>query len=203
MASTTKETPYPLERDQTETERLNTQHALLVRATGSLLHPSITRSLPPEEPKIAELATGTGIWLIELASHLPQGAKLDGYDISSSAFTIPEDLPSNVSLSILDAKQTPSPELRGRYDAVHIRFMNVALPTDEDWELVARHASALLKPGGALQWVEAGFQGLTTVYSTEPETKTTALERAAAKAAELLGHASEYPFSNFCFVRVS
>lgn len=180
---------YPLERRTAEIERLNIQHRLLVRAAGCHLHPSINRKLP-SEPKIAEVATGTGIFLTELSQQLPPQSILDGYDISPEAFTPPGELPSNVRLSILDAKQPPPTELQGTYDVVLIRFINIALRTPDDWLAVAKHASSLLRPGGALQWIEANFQGLNVVLLTEPETKTTAIEKGTKQVEPMLQHAS-------------
>lgn len=181
---------YPMQRRIAETERLNAQHRLLVRAAGFLLHPSIKREVPLE-PKIAELATGTGIFLTELSEKFPPEATFDGFDISDNAFTPNEDLPKNVSLTTLDAKQGAPSELQGKYDVVLIRFLNIALPTDEDWLAVAEHASSLLKPGGAIQWIEAALQDLNVVLQTEPETKTTAIERAQKQTKGMFEHCSE------------
>lgn len=181
---------YPLGRQSVEIERLNTQHRLLVRATGYHLHPSIERKLP-SEPKIAEVATGTGIFLTELSRQLPPESSFHGYDISADSFTPTNDLPKNVHLSVLDAKQPPPPDLHGKYDVVLIRFINIALRTPDDWMAVAKHASSLLKPGGALQWIEANFQGLNVVLQTAPETKITAIEKGTKAVEPMLVHASK------------
>jgi hypothetical protein len=50
----------------------------------------------------------------------------------------------------------------------------------EDWKSVAEHAWALLKPGGALQWIEGDLLQLCTALRSEPETKTSALDKASA-----------------------
>ena len=52
----------------------------------------------------------------------------------------------------------------------------------EDWQSVAHHAWTLLKPGGALQWIEGDLLQTCTVLRSEPETKTEALERATSLA---------------------
>lgn len=140
-----------------------------------------------QEPKIAELATGTGAFLIDLAQVFPT-ATLDGYDISSASFTPAESLPENVTLSLSDAKQSAAPELHGRYDLVCIRFMNVALLPPDDWISVAKHAVQLLKPGGALQWIEGNFIQAMTVLQSTPETKTAAATQVMTKAISSMPH---------------
>ena len=47
----------------------------------------------------------------------------------------------------------------------------------DDWQTVAQHAWALLKPGGALQWIEGDLLQVCTPLRPEPETKTAALEK--------------------------
>lgn len=147
---------------------------------GYTLHPSIKRKLPPNAT-IAELATGTGAFLLDVLSEIPSASQLDGYDISKQAFLAPESLPKNVSLSVTDARQPAPSELHGKYDVVAIRFLNAAL-IPEDWKEVASHASQLLKKGGALQWIEGDLLQLMTVLRLEPEVKLSALEKGLHQA---------------------
>lgn len=154
---------------------------------GYHLHPIIKRNLP-QEPKIAELATGTGAFLVDLSKQLSSRATLDGYDISDVSYLPSTELPQNVSLNLVDAKQPAAAELRGKYDVVCIRFMNVALMPPDDWIAVATHAMQLLKPGGALQWIEGDFLQCVTVLQSEPETKTAALEKATPQTIGKLPH---------------
>ena len=133
------------------------------------------------EPKIAELATGPGAFLVDLSKELPTVSQLDGFDISDDAFLSKHELPEKVSLSVSDAKQPAAPELHDKYDAVCIRFLNIALMPD-DWKAVARHAWQLLKPGGALQWIEGDLLQLMTIVRSAPGSKTTALERGSSQA---------------------
>ena len=140
-----------------------------------MLHPIIQRTLP-SSPSVAELATGTGAFLVDLAQTLPSTAKLDAYDISADSFLPKDELPANVTLSVSDARQPPADEAKGKYDVVCIRFLNAGLMPD-DWQAVAEHAWALLKPGGALQWIEGDLLQLCTPLRSEPETKTSALEK--------------------------
>lgn len=86
--------------------------------TGYLLHPNIDTN--KEYLRIADIACGTGIWLIETARSVPASTQLDGFDISAAQFPDKGWLPQNVTLSILDSL-APLPEhLVGKYDIVHI-----------------------------------------------------------------------------------
>ena len=114
--------------------------------------------------------------MVDIAKTLPRTARLDAYDISSDSFLPKSALPENVTLIVSDAREFPPAELAGKYDVVCIRFMNVGL-TPETWPLVAKHAFNLLKPGGVLQWIEGNLPQLLTPLRTEPETKTSALDK--------------------------
>lgn len=169
---------YKLERDEVETERLNEQHRLLVRAVGYLLHPRITKCIVKDDRRlqVAELASGTGAFLIDLAGSVPSSWSLHGYDISSDSFTPSSSLPKNVKLSVSNAKQPPPPELEGIYDVVCIRFLNIAL-SPSDWPVIARNVLSMLRPGGALQWIEADFRQCMQPLYTTPGSSTAALAR--------------------------
>lgn len=157
-----------------------------LRAVGNLLHPLITRHLP-QEPKIAEIATGTGAFLVDLVKEFPT-ATFDGYDISSASYPPAEQLPRKVTLHVTDAKGPAAPELHGKYDIVCIRFMNIALMPPDDWISVAKHAVQLLKPGGALQWIEGNFIQAMTILQSDPETKTSAMTHVMKTAISSMPH---------------
>jgi hypothetical protein len=87
-----------------------------------------------------------------MVKDFPSTCQFDGFDYSPAAFPPKDQLPSNVTLNVADAKQPFAEEFRGKYDVVCIRFINAAMKP-EDWVVVARNAAQMLKPGGALQWV--------------------------------------------------
>ena len=94
--------------------------------------------------------------MVELAKISPQTYRLDGYDISDASFSSADTLPSNVTLNVGDFK-TPFPEhLHGQYDLVNIRLV-ISIMGEGVWESTLRNALTLLKPGGAIQWVEGDF----------------------------------------------
>ncbi|QSZ29229.1 hypothetical protein DSL72_003741 [Monilinia vaccinii-corymbosi] len=117
------EKEYPLERSTMGTSRLYVQHYLWQRLLGHLLHPSIPIK---ENIKIADIACGTGIWLLDVAKQLADSntsAQLDGFDISSAQYPPSGLLPSNVKLDILDIFEPVPEALWGKYDVVHIGLL--------------------------------------------------------------------------------
>ncbi|KAK4507556.1 hypothetical protein PRZ48_001291 [Zasmidium cellare] len=153
--------PYALPRNPTESERLNAQHHVYVKSLGYVLHPRIAASLPAHRVEIADVATGTGAWMIDLASELPY-AKLVGLDMSKAQFQ--SSVPSNCELQLLNILDPIPQEFQGRFDVVHIRLLIVGL-TGEDWNTVARHAMQMLKPGRWFQWCEADFQNMDVLQT--------------------------------------
>lgn len=148
--------PYALPRDPFESERLNAQHRLYVKSLEYILHPRIAASFSSNSVEIADVATGTGAWMIDLAAEMP-GAKLIGLDMSAAQFT--SSVPSNCEFQLLNILDPVPKEFQGRFHVVHIRLLIVGL-TGEDWNTVARNAMQLLKPGGYLQWCEADFENM-------------------------------------------
>lgn len=102
------------------------------------------------------MATGTGIWLKELAKKHPETCQFNGFDITDAQFPAPNALPNNIKFQVADLFKPLPSELHGKYDVVHIRYLNVAM-TPKDWEPVTRNVTAMLKPGGWLQWTEGDF----------------------------------------------
>ncbi|KAL7912417.1 S-adenosyl-L-methionine-dependent methyltransferase [Trichoderma velutinum] len=112
--------------------------------------------------KIAEIGTGTGIWLLDVASQCAPTVQLDGFDISDNQFPHNSALPKNVTLSIMDAFDQVPEDLVGKYDVVHMRLWSCIVRNNETNHLI-HHATQLLKPGGYLQWDEADIgRTLTT-----------------------------------------
>ncbi|KAJ5817493.1 hypothetical protein N7447_007501 [Penicillium robsamsonii] len=138
-------------RCETEAERLDEQYSLHGLNLGYDLHPTIVKRLPPGA-RIADIATGTGIFLRQIAPIFPKAA-LHGYDISPALFPPNSTLEANIDLRVLDAKHPIPSELIGYYDVVHVRNISMGLMPDE-WPALVTNLVTLLKPGGVLQWVE-------------------------------------------------
>lgn len=155
-----------------------------LRIVGHVLQPSITRSFT-STTRIADVGTGTGILLLELASIAPASVHLDGYDISSAHFPPPGSYPRNVSFHIQDARIRFPLALRGVYDVVHLRLLAAGMRED-DWQRVAVNALELLKPGGAIQWVEADHSNMFEVpFKGLPSSTTQALTYWGTRILEL------------------
>ncbi|KAI6959797.1 hypothetical protein KC318_g14410 [Hortaea werneckii] len=155
-----------LTRDQEESQRLNLQHELYIKSTGFHLHPRIAATLPTDA-HIAEIATGTGIWLRSLAAANSQsspGWKFTGFDLSSEQFP-PEADRRGIDFQVLDILKPPPEEERGKYDVVHVRLLVCGLK-GSDWRHAAANILTLLKPGGWIQWHEGTFAELQFMQST-------------------------------------
>lgn len=92
--------------------RLNLQHFLWKQDQGYVLQPSISCA---QEPGIAGIGTGTGIWLLDLSDSLPSSVQLDGFDVDISQCPPQPWLPNNVSIRKLDIFENIPDDLIGRY----------------------------------------------------------------------------------------
>ncbi|KAJ5948605.1 hypothetical protein N7454_001912 [Penicillium verhagenii] len=143
---------YVFGRDAKESDRLNAQHNLLTKVTkNTLIHPSI-----PKEGllAVADIATGTGIWLKDVSKVLePESlgsVYYHGFDISSQQFPKKRE---NIQFSIHDITKPFPEEHWGRYDLVHVRLLIAAID-ESDYRSAIANINAILKPGGFLQWEE-------------------------------------------------
>jgi len=112
--------PYMFRRNFNSSIRLNYNHWLMKDLSGYLLNPKI--QFEKENARIADVATGTGIWLFELVDDLPYSARLDGFDISSSQYLPKEWIPENMHLTEQDIFKPFPEEYLGAYDIVNLRF---------------------------------------------------------------------------------
>jgi len=143
---------------EAEHRRLNTQHFVFTDIMQEdLLPPHIASSLAasPTPPKILDLATGSAIWLVEIAKTLPPEAELVGVDLDTSKFPPASSLPSNISLQTANIHEPFPEELLGKFDVVHLRLIIFALKDGLGIDLV-KNLMTLLKPGGYLVWTETG-----------------------------------------------
>ncbi|MCJ1319514.1 hypothetical protein MMC15_004850 [Xylographa vitiligo] len=155
---------YVLSRNYMAASRLNYQHHLWQQTLSFLLHPSIPLATTPP-PSIADIATGTAVWLVDLARTLPPTAALDGYDISLQQCPPPAWLPRNITLHLWDMFTPPATP--ARYDVLHVRLVQLVVPGHDPRPLV-RHLRAMLKPGGYLQWDELDPAGSALVRAPPP-----------------------------------
>ena len=177
------ENGYALGRGYSSSLRLNLQHHLLRELLGYSIHPDILANVDTESHlQIADVGTGTGQWLIDVARELPS-AQLDGFDISTDQYPSSAWLPSNILLRQLDIMESIPGNMEGKYDIVHVQLflcviqkdpiavlkellkmlskpMSEVLHSSTKWPAalpnhlyLANHV-LMAEPGGYLQWVE-------------------------------------------------
>ncbi|KAK2750319.1 hypothetical protein FQN57_003799 [Myotisia sp. PD_48] len=146
---------YMLDRGYFAASRLNFQFYLWKESLRFSLHPCI--SIPVKENlRIADIATGTGIWLLDLARELPPSARLDGFDISLANAPSRQWCPSNVTLRQWNIFDEVPEELIGKYDIVHLRLL-ILVVENSDPRPIIRKAFKMLKPGGYIQWDDLNY----------------------------------------------
>ncbi|KAK4503106.1 hypothetical protein PRZ48_006533 [Zasmidium cellare] len=156
MSSTTQEpsadrNTYPLNRDVLASARLHLQHQVWISSLGYLLHPSIPLS-NPQPLHIAEIGAGTGLFALQLASHLPT-ATIHAYDLSLAQSPPQPWWPPNTTFSELDIFAPIPPHLQGKYDILCLRHFICVIQSGDPSTLL-RQLLKLIKPGGWLQWQE-------------------------------------------------
>ncbi|KAI0107713.1 S-adenosyl-L-methionine-dependent methyltransferase [Nemania sp. FL0031] len=163
---------YAFSRDYLDNCRINLQHYQWIQLFGYHLHPQISLGA---EVRIADVATGTGIWLTDMSTRLPPTAQLDGLDISLKSTPPEQCLPPNVTFRLWDIKEAVPQDLVEKYDVVHVRLLIFVLHNDEV-PVVLQNLTKLLKPGGYLQWADIDVASFRT-EKIHPTAKTDALDR--------------------------
>ena len=121
-----------LPRDSEESIRLDFQHEFTKALSDNHL---IHRSIPIETiHEVADVGTGTGIWLRDVSSVLNKAdihgqGRFVGFDISSQQFPA-SGLP-NASLVVRDARTQFPGEYCGSFVMVHVRLLSYAVQKDE------------------------------------------------------------------------
>jgi len=129
--------------------RLNIQHYLWKDALKFNVYPSIPLR---DNCVIADVAAGTGAWLIDVAHQFPD-AELDGLDNNLTQAPHKNWLPSNAKMRHWDLFEDVPSDLIGKYDFVHVRLLVLVIEPGKH-QTVIQNLFKLLKPGGYLQWDE-------------------------------------------------
>ncbi len=111
-------------------------------AHGSLFHHSIPLA---DVRTIADVATGTGIWLRETAQELAtSGGRINlmGFEISAQQF--PKDEIPRVKFIEHSVVRPFPPEHHGNFDVVNIRLLSYALKA-QDLKVAVRNISQILR----------------------------------------------------------
>ncbi|KAF5989750.1 TAM domain-containing protein [Fusarium bulbicola] len=130
---------YPIPNDDAEQNRDDMKHAMMLELTsGNLFFSPIVEN--PQ--KIIDLATGTGIWAIDVADKFPS-ASVVGVDLSPIQ---PSWVPPNLKFLVDDIEDEWMHG--GDFDFVHMRCISHWL---KDEVKVLRQAHDHMKPGA---WIE-------------------------------------------------
>ncbi|KAI1393094.1 UMTA methyltransferase family protein [Hypoxylon trugodes] len=148
---------YVFTRDILDNSRLNLMHKHWVKDLGYLIHPRI--STKQENLRIADIGTGTAIWLLDTYDELPKSARFDGLDISLEAAPPLNVLPPNITLTKWNVKDPVPEDLLGVFDIIHIRFFIFVL-LGEEVPVVVEKFVAMLR--GYLQWVDSDNRSVRT-----------------------------------------
>ncbi|KAF9568340.1 hypothetical protein EC968_002951 [Mortierella alpina] len=155
--------PYMLPNDLTESERLDAQHYIVRYCFQGNYNVKLDRTVPL---KILDVATGTGVWALEMAQEFPT-AEIHGVDISPiypTHETSDRPVPSNCHFrlcNVLDGLPYPD----NYFDFVYQRLLVYAF-TPAQRRQVNTELLRVLKPSGYVQLVES--DGL--IYNAGPTT---------------------------------
>ncbi|KAH8705049.1 putative LaeA-like methyltransferase [Talaromyces proteolyticus] len=162
---------YLLGRNSVETQRLDEQHNFLTDLCGGSL---ISKSISEDKIfSIADVATGTGVWLRDVKAHLdsthPTGPSkpryYHGFDLSDAQYPTNQGL-DGINYSLHDCLKPFPVEHHNRYDLVHVRLL-VAAIKETEFKLIVANLKPLLKRGGYLQWEDLDLKSFLT--SHEPK----------------------------------
>ncbi|KAF3911169.1 hypothetical protein AA313_de0208970 [Arthrobotrys entomopaga] len=153
-AGSTSTEGYQLNIDGEASKRLNLQHDLFKRIFGGKFLPDrVLQNLESmqrngeKELKIADMATGTGIWLFSIKDELAKSglnAELHGYDLYDEQFP-PVDKRTGIifdKMNILDTEKFKS--IGEKYHYIHARLLSVVLTVDE-WKVAVENCLDILK----------------------------------------------------------
>ena len=160
---------YMLCRSHAASSRLNLQYYLWKESLHCNIHPSIRLH---STSRIADVATGTAIWLTNVAREYPS-AQLDGFDIDISQAPPMQWLAPNITLRTWNIFDPVPEELIGIYDVVHVRLLALVVQKNNLRDVI-RTLLRLLRPGGYIQWDELNYTG-THIETSKNSAHTPAL----------------------------
>ncbi|KAI9646005.1 hypothetical protein NHQ30_005443 [Ciborinia camelliae] len=162
---------YVFDRSHIAACRLNLQYYLWKEALQFVVHPSVPLN---NDSVIADVATGTGAWLLDVARDFPK-ATLDGFDNDVRQAPHQSWLPENVSMRHWDIFTDLPDDMVGKYDYVHVRLLVLVLDSNSQSSVIQK-LLRMLKPGGYLQWDELDCVNMH-VRKVDPEIQAPALEQ--------------------------
>ncbi|KAJ7730733.1 S-adenosyl-L-methionine-dependent methyltransferase [Mycena metata] len=170
---------YVLPSDEVERQRLLLQHKIWRKIFGDrILFPPVSLG---DDDKVLDVGSGTGVWLLDLATSVNSSVSMVGADIESQLF--PASPPDNFEFCVQSVTRLPA-DWSNTFSLVHQRLLIFALQTHE-WPVALREIYRVLRPGGWIQidestpWYEAQYRGKPYME------KLTALVGCVARARDL------------------
>lgn len=163
------ELDYMLDRGYTAASRLNYQFYLWKESLQFNLHPSIHLPKNDSTPlRIADVATGSGIWLFDLlrdpAVNRYRSLQLDGFDIDLKNAPVTDWLPPTITLREFNIFDELPNDLVGQYDVVHMRLLVLVVQKSNPLPIIEK-VFQMLKPGGYIQWDDLNYPDSKVVKS--------------------------------------
>lgn len=132
-----------MNRNEEESKRLDAQHNFMRQlAHGCLVQPSIPQS---DLRAIADVATGTGLWLREAAQELVTSREkivFTGFDISAQQF--PKNEIHGLDFVVHNVVEPFPSKYHEKFDLVHVRLLSYALKA-QDLEISVKNIVQLLR----------------------------------------------------------
>ncbi|KAH8168458.1 methyltransferase domain-containing protein [Sarocladium implicatum] len=153
-----KDGTYVLPNDESENERLDLQHNLLLMTFDSKLH---CAPLPKAPERVLDAGCGTGIWAIEFADEHPK-CHVTGIDLSPIQ---PSFVPPNVSFYVDDLEDEWTFETK--FDFIFSRFMTGSI---RDWPRYMKQCYDNLEPGGTVEFMDILYPLLSSDGTLTPTT---------------------------------
>nr|GAT52767.1 S-adenosyl-L-methionine-dependent methyltransferase [Mycena chlorophos] len=158
--------------DDPEQQRLDRQHRLFKDLlNGRILLAPVNLK---EGDAVLETGTGTGAWLVDLASSVDPSVQMVGVDIEPRLF--PVEAPKNISFHMNTVLNLPA-EWTNKFTLVHQRLLMVALRTAE-WPQALSEMHRVLRPGGWVQIAESSTWPVDAYPGRPSMEKLVALMRA-------------------------
>ncbi|KAJ7775145.1 S-adenosyl-L-methionine-dependent methyltransferase [Mycena metata] len=170
---------YALPSDDQERQRLLLQHKTLRGIFGDkILFAPVSLG---SEDKVLDVGTGSGTWILDLATSVDTSVSMVGVDIEPRLF--PTTPPENFDFRVESVTRLPA-DWSNTFSLVHQRLLILALQTQE-WPLAMQEVYRVLRPGGWIQidestpWYDEKCPGKPCME------KLTALYRCLARARNL------------------
>ncbi|PGG96661.1 hypothetical protein AJ79_09498 [Helicocarpus griseus UAMH5409] len=166
---------YFFPNDELEQERLDIIHHMTDLVLSGRLYLAPIGNNPQ---RILDLATGTGIWAIDMGDKFPS-AEVFGNDLSPIQ---PAMIPPNVRFEIDDIEDDWSYKMP--FDFIHCRYMATSI---SNWPRLVTQAYQNLIPGGWVEFCDYDFQYRSDDGSLTPELPMVHNQRLVVESSRLLG----------------